>query len=128
MGYDGDACPWCGKAGSTRTSPHFGQVFLRACPHPFAQQVLHARKLDKLLGTFIEPWAQHLPADGILRYRLHQLRRDDYGTISGRCSTSSVFGGAQPQQIWNEEKQVEEMGEDWVVREQIGRASCRERV
>jgi len=110
-------CIMCGSDMVKPTSPHFGAKFLKSCNFVEAQKILRIRKLESLNGKFMRPWLESLRSDDILRFQLHQLRGDDYGTVSGRFSMSSVFGGSHPQQIWNPENQVEVMGKGYILRE-----------
>jgi len=53
-----------------RGAPSFTKEFLSGCPADVARWVLEARQYDKLRGTFLE------------------LRGDEYGTVTGRLSSS----------------------------------------
>lgn len=103
-------------------SPHFGKKFLKKIDHEFVRLVLKARQMHKLLNTFLKPWVENIdPTDPILRFTLNQLReRDEQGStsgaVSGRFSCSSIGSGAQPQQIWATENQIEEIGEAYLLR------------
>lgn len=114
---------WKCKKDMLATSPHFGKKFLKHIDHPFVKLVLKAKQLHKLLHTFLIPWVENInPANPILRFQLHQLRdRDEQGStsgaVSGRFSCSSMGeGGAQPQQIWATANQIEEIGDEYLLR------------
>ncbi len=118
-------CQGCGGTKFRAASPHFGKEFLKSSDIPFARDLLFTRKLDRLLNYFLMPWITSCGDEGIWRYELHQLKRHDNeevggrGSISGRFSATTVHDGegAQPQQIWHPEKQIEEIGDDFVLRE-----------
>lgn len=121
-GFAPQTCPKCEAEIKEPTSPHFGKAYLLKEKHPFARNVLKARQYHKLLNTFLKPWSEQVTDDGTLYFQLHQLRDRDRsggttGTVSGRFSASMMYGGAQPQQIWNVENQLEEIGDDFIVRE-----------
>ena len=120
-GPKSETCPSCGQASLSATSPHFGAKFLEQCGHPKGKTILLARKVDHLLRTFCEPWEVCLGETDILRYQLNQLPMDEEhgsgGTVTGRFSTRAVGDGAQPQQIWNAERQEKAMGRDYLLRE-----------
>ena len=103
-------------------SPHFGKKFLSKVDHPFVKTVLKARQLHKLLNTFLIPWVENIdPQNPILRFTLNQLReRDEQGSssgaVSGRFSCSSIGSGAQPQQVWSTENQINEIGDSYLLR------------
>lgn len=69
-------------------APSFTKEWLAACPHPIAQLVHRIRHLDKLRETFIK----NVVLEGHYKGRIHasfnQLRSDNFGTISGRFSSS----------------------------------------
>lgn len=113
---------WKCKLEMKAVSPHFGKKFLSKVDHPFVKTLLKARQLHKLLHTFLIPWVENIdPTDPILRFTLNQLRdRDENGgstgAVSGRFSCAGVGSGAQPQQIWSTENQINEIGDDYLLR------------
>lgn len=112
VGIANSLCPFCEAQGEIK-SPHFGEEIKRV-NHQFVKLVIQAKKYDRLLNNFIIPWKQY---GNIMRYNLHQLRGNEYGTISGRYSCSSVYDGAHPQQIWKPENQIDEGMGDFILRE-----------
>lgn len=50
---------------------------------PFLQKLLVYRKIDKVLGTYLEPWMKKTEVDGFLRAQFNQL-----GTATYRLSSS----------------------------------------
>ena len=112
IGINNSLCPFCEAQGEVKSS-HFGDEIKRI-NHKFVQLVIQTKKYDRLLNNFIIPWKQY---GNVMRYNLHQLRGDEYGTISGRYSCSSVYDGAHPQQIWKPENQIDEGMSDFILRE-----------
>jgi DNA polymerase-1 len=116
---------WKCQVAMIPASPHFGKKFLSKVSHPFVKQVLKARQLHKLLNTFLIPWVENIdPQKPVMRYTLNQLRdRDENGgstgAVSGRFSCASVGAGAQPQQIWSTENQINEIGDAYLLRSLI---------
>jgi DNA polymerase-1 len=65
------------------------------------------------------PYSEAVGSDGLLRFSLHQLKGDQYGTVSGRFSSSKPEGsrrGANIQQVMGVEKQKQH-GDAYVIRE-----------
>ncbi len=113
---------WKCRVEMKAVSPHFGKKFLSKIDHPFVKMVRKARQLHKLLNTFLVPWIENIsPNDPILRFTLNQLRDRDEdggstGAVSGRFSCASIGSGAQPQQIWSTENQINEIGDAYLLR------------
>jgi DNA polymerase I-like protein with 3'-5' exonuclease and polymerase domains len=55
--------------------------------HPVCDTVLQYRHFDTLINMFLAPYLD-LQVDGRLYGSFHPLRSDDYGTVSGRFSSS----------------------------------------
>lgn len=68
--------------------PSFRSYWLERTNHAFAQAVVECRKLDKLIGTFLEGAILDCAVGERLHCELHQLRGDDFGTVTGRFSSS----------------------------------------
>ena len=68
--------------------PSFTHDFLKKCPNPIAALILEVRTLDKFIGTFLQGSLN----DQLIGERIHclfnQQRSDEYGTVSGRFSSS----------------------------------------
>lgn len=95
--------------------PSITDQFLKSIDNPLVREVNEARQLDSLRSKYLDKYARALLLD-LLAYQLHQLRGDEYGTISGRYSSSNV----NIQQVFHPEKQLEKFGEllsRWIVRE-----------
>jgi len=82
--------------------------------HPGVALVLRTRALSSLLSKFLDKYSKVVGPDGRLRYNLHQLRADDYGTITGRFSAADE----NIQQVYHPENQEKKLGtREFLVRE-----------
>ena len=74
---------------------------------PAVQLAMEARQLASLLAKYLEPYLEKAAPDGKITYQLHQLRGDEYGTITGRYSSSKDKDGVgiNIQQVSLKEKQ-----------------------
>jgi len=68
-------------------APSFTQAFLRSTD--LGRTIMDIRKSYKLRDTFIRGAIQRYQLDGVIRPRFHPLRSDDYGTVTGRFSSTS---------------------------------------
>lgn len=96
--------------------PTFAAAYLQPIKdqHPGIPVLLRTRALDSLLSKFLDNYPKHIGPDGKLRYNLHQLRADDYGTITGRFSSANV----NVQQVFSPENQEKKLGtREFLVRE-----------
>ena len=92
----------------------FEEEYLLQVPHPCVRLVMAARKLDSINTKYLKKYLKLLDYNNILRYSLHQLRNDEYGTVTGRFAAANV----NIQQVMKVESQLEE--EDiaaWIIRE-----------
>lgn len=91
---------------------------LREVDHPYVKDIRLARGLNSLKSKYVDPYSKKI-IDGILRYKLHQMKADDehggqYGTISGRYSSSSI----NIQQVFDKKRQYKKFGfSDYAIRE-----------
>jgi DNA polymerase-1 len=67
--------------------PSFTAPFLEAQEHPVAGLIKEARRLDKMIGTFLEGGMLNRHHNGRLYTQFNQLRSDEGGTVSGRFSS-----------------------------------------
>jgi len=74
--------------GETRGNPRFDKETLGRIDHPVCKQVLELRHITTLLNMFIHPYTEQI-VDNRLHGQFHPLRNDDYGTVSGRFSSSN---------------------------------------
>jgi len=68
-------------------NPTFSKVALRDNPHPFIQDVLRLRGYRKLKEGFLSRMDEYI-IDKNLYTHFHQTRGNEYGTITGRLSSS----------------------------------------
>ena len=93
--------------------PSFADEILKHINHPLVQRLRHANKLADLRSKFLVPYHKELTDDYKLRYALHQLRVDNYGTVRGRFSSSNK----NIQQVPAVDKQKLIFGDKYIVRE-----------
>ena len=67
--------------------PMFGKDILKSIDHPFAQKVLRLRQLRKIKEGFLSGMVDQMVGKSLYT-NFHQARSDEYGTISGRLSSS----------------------------------------
>jgi DNA polymerase I-like protein with 3'-5' exonuclease and polymerase domains len=70
-------------------APSFTDEILRGVDNEYVQLVRRAGKLASLRSKFISPYNDAVGDDWLLRFELHQLRGDEYGTVRGRFSASN---------------------------------------
>jgi DNA polymerase I-like protein with 3'-5' exonuclease and polymerase domains len=73
----------------------FKRELLEAIDHPFAQQVLYERGIRKANEAFGKGFKPYIYPDGRIHTNFNQMRGDEYGTVTGRLSSS----GPNMQQI-----------------------------
>lgn len=76
-------------------NPCFNEDALRACPDPLAQKILELRGARTIAQTFLAGLARHVTG-GRIHCQFHPLRGDQYGTVSGRFSSSNPNLQQQP--------------------------------
>lgn len=74
--------------GNFKGNPSFEKRVLQRVDHPIAQKILELRHITTLMNMFIIPYPDLL-VDGRLHCQFNQLRSDEYGTVSGRFSSSN---------------------------------------
>jgi DNA polymerase I-like protein with 3'-5' exonuclease and polymerase domains len=84
----------------------------RAEHHPEIKLALEARQLASFLSKYLIKYRDAVDSKGVLRYKLHQLRADEGGTITGRYSSS---GDCNIQQVMKPDKQAEVLNK-WILR------------
>lgn len=92
----------------------FEEEYLSKVNNPIVRACIAARKLHSLLSKYLWKYRKAVDQNGILRYTLHQMRGDEYGTVTGRYASARV----NIQQVMKVESQLEE--EDinaWIIRE-----------
>lgn len=92
----------------------FEEEYLSRVTHPVVRSCIAARKLDSLLSKYLRKYLKAINENDILRYTLHQMRGDEYGTVTGRYASAKV----NIQQVMKVESQLEEEAiNSWIVRE-----------
>lgn len=71
-----------------RGAPSFRKAWLKNHPSPLAKMIVEARGCDKMRNPFVEGYILGHHLNGRLHCLFHQLRSDEYGTVSGRFSSS----------------------------------------
>lgn len=84
---------WCEAHGNTnwpltpkKKQPSFPEIWLQT--HEAGRKVVELRQLQTLMSSFIMPMIDTHVYKGRVHATFNQLRGDDYGTITGRLSTS----------------------------------------
>lgn len=68
--------------------PSFVKEWLEHHPSELAQRITKLRTLDKFLTTFVRGYILDLHVDGRIHCQFNQAKGDEYGTVSGRLSSS----------------------------------------
>lgn len=69
-------------------NPSFQKAWLERHDSPIAQLISSVRKWDKLKNTFVDGYILNKAVNGRVHGQFHPMRSDDYGTVSGRFSSS----------------------------------------
>lgn len=83
----------CDKEGieyprTAQGNPSFVRKWLLSHPHPTLRKVSQLRQFYKLRDTFIRGALMGSHVNGVIHCEFNPLRSDDYGTVSGRYSSS----------------------------------------
>lgn len=117
--FDKLGLPYPGRTEPSKSHPQgqpsFADALLGKVNNPIVQRVRRSGKLLSLLSKFLTPYSALVGDDNKLRFALHQLRGDEYGTIRGRFSMSGqdrVLGkfGANLQQVFRVNSQRQAFG------------------
>ena len=99
---------------------------VKGIANPVLAAAFDVRRLRSLKSKYFNKYIQAIDANNVLRFPLHQLRStnefgadDDsgYGAVTGRFSCGGNEHKINAQQLMKAEKQLEEMGPDFIVRE-----------
>jgi DNA polymerase-1 len=106
---------------TTKGKSSFTGVELESMKHPLIKKVVRARRLESLLSKFLDKFHEGLDGD-VIRSQFHQLKSDEFGTISGRFSSSGGGDSASgydhnAQQVIKVSKQRKELGDHHIIRE-----------
>lgn len=74
---------------TAKGSPSFTHEVLESVDHDFARAVLAARKIEKLVGTFVESAILGTLIGDRIHCQFNQLKSDDSGAVTGRFSSSN---------------------------------------
>lgn len=69
--------------------PSFVKNWLEKHDSDVAKKIVKCRELDKLIGTFVEGSLIDMLVGDRIHCQFNQLRSDDYGTVTGRFSSSN---------------------------------------
>lgn len=75
------------EAGKTIGNPSFNKKILEKVDSPIAKKILELRHIKTIIGLFLIPYQDFLIGDR-LHCNFNQLRSDNYGTVSGRFSST----------------------------------------
>lgn len=70
-------------------NPSFRKEFLEALDHPLAQRIMAVRRCEKAANPFIESYILAGHHEGRVHCQFNPLRSDNYGTVTGRFSSSN---------------------------------------
>ena len=106
-----------GRTAPTVTYPHgqpsFTDEFLKSVHHPLVAKAREVKTLRSLLSKYLDAYGK-VRRNHYLHYKLHQLKNDEYGTVSGRFSSSSK----NIQQVYAPGRQKKKLGTDeYIIRE-----------
>ena len=90
----------------------YAEDVLKKIKHPVIKSLREASKLKTLRSKYFIAYQKAI-LDGKLRYHLHQLRTNRYGTVSGRFAASDK----NIHQVFRVEKQQKIWGDDYIVRQ-----------
>jgi DNA polymerase-1 len=93
----------------------FSAYALERLKNPLVDLCLRARRLASLRSKYLSKFLRSIGSGDTLRYSLHQLKGDEFGTVSGRYSGTNMS-----QQIMKGSQQVEKFkSEEHIIREAI---------
>lgn len=79
---------WKTKAGN----PSIPKELLEFVEHPIGQYVRSLKQLERFTGLYIDNYIlSNVGDDGVVHGEFHQIRREEYGTISGRFSSGGAL-------------------------------------
>lgn len=97
---------------------------LKGVTNPILAAAFDIRRLRSMKSKYFTKFLNAIDSNNVLRYPLHQLRSTDelddgsgYGAVTGRFSCGGNEWKVNIQQWMKAEKQLEEMGPDFIVRE-----------
>jgi len=70
-------------------APSFTASWLENHDHELMRKIFEIRKLEKIRGTFTDSYILNNAVNGRIHCQFHPLKNDEYGTVSGRFSSSN---------------------------------------
>lgn len=74
---------------TAKGNPSFRRTWLEHQENPICKKLMEARKYRTLLSTFVKGCLTDHNVNGRVHAQFNQLRGDDYGTVTGRFSSSN---------------------------------------
>lgn len=91
----------------------FTSDFLKSVAHPIAKDVIDIKHKKKMLDTFIQGYVKNYEVNGRVHCQFNQLKGDEYGTVTGRFSSSHPNLQNIPSAKDIRSLYIAEDGEDW---------------
>jgi DNA polymerase I-like protein with 3'-5' exonuclease and polymerase domains len=91
----------------------FDAEHIKAVKNDLVQAAFRAKRVDSVYSKYLDKYFKLLKGGDIARFQLHQLRGDEFGTVTGRYSSANF----NVQQVMKVEKQIEDMGDEFIIRE-----------
>ncbi len=96
-----------------KPQPSFTDAFLQTLDNEHFKKLRRARSINSIRSKYVTGYLKRI-RDGILRFQLHQLKGDEFGTISGRFSSSNP----NIQQVYKPSRQKKKLGSaEFLVRQ-----------
>jgi DNA polymerase I-like protein with 3'-5' exonuclease and polymerase domains len=98
--------------------PSFVKEFLEHHPHEVPKMITEIRRLERFKGTFCEGYLYKLHINGRIHCLFNQARSDEFGTVSGRFSSSlpNLQNIPARDELWGpllRSMFIPDEGEDW---------------
>jgi DNA polymerase I-like protein with 3'-5' exonuclease and polymerase domains len=95
----------------------FAAPYIKDIKDEYIQAALDLRRTQSIKSKYLDKYLRAIDSSNVLRYSLHQLRGDDFGTVTGRFSCGGGKHSVNIQQVMKCEKQIEDFGPDFIIRE-----------
>lgn len=115
--YDKEKKTVCKYQQIGRVIPKTDNKFLKKLEHPLGKHIVRIRKIEKTSKDFLGAIIEKTDENGMIHPQFHQLKGEEYGTISGRFSSGGKDAvNIQQMQKPKNPKEGEEPGEfDWLT-------------
>lgn len=106
--------------------PSWGAEALKKVDSPMVKAALEIRHYRSMLSKYFLKYRSAMDSNNVIRYGLHQMRSvsefgldddDNYGTVTGRFSCGGGKYAINIQQVMKCEKQIEDWGLEFIIRE-----------